>query len=135
MARSESTNTPSKRARILLVEDNAVNQKIALRQLQDLGYTVDAATNGLEALEALSRVAYDVVLMDCQMPEMDGYDATREIRRREGESRHTTIIAMTDNTIECNRELCLQSGMDDYINKPARQEDLAALLEHWTQSP
>ena len=135
MARSESTNTPSKSAHILLVEDNVVNQRVAIRQLQMLGYSVDAAANGLEALEALSRIAYDVVLMDCQMPEMDGYEATREIRRREGESRHTTIIAMTDNTIEANRELCFQSGMDDYINKPARQEDLAALLEHWTQPP
>ncbi len=110
-----------------------VNQKIAIRQLQELGYTVDAATNGLEALEALSQVAYDVVLMDCQMPEMDGYEATLEIRIREGESRHTTIIAMTDNAVEANRERCFQSGMDDYINKPARQEDLAAILEHWTQ--
>jgi CheY-like chemotaxis protein len=90
--------------------------------------------NGLEALEALSKIAYDVVLMDCQMPEMDGYEATREIRRREGQSRHTTIIAMTDNAIETSRERCFQSGMDDYINKPACQEDLAALLAYWTQA-
>lgn len=135
MAGSESTNTPSKPFRILVVEDNAVNQKIALRQLQMLGYSADVAANGLEALLALEKNSYDVVLMDCQMPEMDGYEATQEIRRREGESRHTTIIAMTDNAIECNRERCFQSGMDDYINKPARQEDLAALLAHWTQDP
>jgi CheY-like chemotaxis protein len=134
MARSESTNTPSNLFRVLVVEDNAVNQKIALRQLQMLGYDADVAANGLEALEALEKNSYDVVLMDCQMPEMDGYEATREIRRREGQSRHTPIIAMTDNVIECNRERCFQSGMDDYINKPARQEDLAALLAHWTQA-
>ena len=134
MAGSDSTNTLSKPARVLLVEDNAVNQRIVLRQLQMLGYTADAAANGFQALEALSKIAYDVVLMDCQMPEMDGYEATREIRRREGESRHTTIIAMTDNAIAGNRERCFQSGMDDYINKPARQEDLAAMLAHWTQS-
>jgi CheY-like chemotaxis protein/HPt (histidine-containing phosphotransfer) domain-containing protein len=134
MARSESTNTPSNHFRILVVEDNPVNQKIALRQLRMLGYDADVAANGLEALEALEGNSYDAVLMDCQMPEMDGYEATRAIRLREGESRHTPVIAMTDNAVECNRERCYQSGMDDYINKPARQEDLAALLAHWTQS-
>jgi two-component system, sensor histidine kinase and response regulator len=129
MARSESAN--AKVFRILLVEDNLVNQKVILRQLQLLGYSADRAMNGLEALEAVSKSDYDVVLMDCQMPEMDGYEATREIRRRESDCKRTTIIAMTDNTAESSRELCIQSGMDDYINKPARQEDLKSMLERW----
>jgi CheY-like chemotaxis protein/HPt (histidine-containing phosphotransfer) domain-containing protein len=131
MARSESASAKSKVFRILLVEDNLVNQKVILRQLQLLGYSADRAANGLEALESLSKAEYDIVLMDCQMPEMDGYEATREIRRREADLRRTTIIAMTDNPAESNRELCIQSGMDDYIHKPARQEDLKSMLERW----
>jgi CheY-like chemotaxis protein/nitrogen-specific signal transduction histidine kinase len=114
--------------RILLTEDHATNQKLALMLLQRLGYRADLAANGLEAIEALKRQAYDVVLMDVQMPEMDGLEATRHIRRQWPGEKGPYIVAMTANAMEGDRETCLAAGMDDYVSKPIRVEALVGAL-------
>jgi PAS domain S-box-containing protein len=114
--------------RILLAEDNAVNQKVALRLLAQLGYNADVASNGLEALGALEREAYDVVLMDVQMPELDGLDASRRIHERWPAEVRPRIIAMTANAMPEDRAACLAAGMDDYLAKPIRQDELAVAL-------
>jgi len=114
--------------RILLAEDNVVNQKLAMRILQQMGYRADLASNGLEAIESVARQEYDVVLMDVQMPEMDGLDATREICARWGPHERPRIIAMTANAMQGDREMCMAAGMDDYLTKPIRVERLVEAL-------
>jgi signal transduction histidine kinase/CheY-like chemotaxis protein/HPt (histidine-containing phosphotransfer) domain-containing protein len=114
--------------RILLAEDNATNQKLALRLLERMGYQADVAANGVEVLQALERQLYDVVLMDIQMPEMDGLEATRKLRRELPEPRQPRVIAMTANAMQGDREMSLAAGMDDYVSKPIRIEELVEAL-------
>ena len=113
--------------RILLAEDNAVNQKLALRILEQMGYRADVASNGIEAIESIERQVYDVILMDVQMPDMDGLDATRTIRKLTKVTQ-PHIIAMTANAMEGDREMCLAAGMNDYISKPIRIPELVEAL-------
>ncbi|MBI4903500.1 MAG: response regulator [Acidobacteria bacterium] len=129
-------NPGEERRRILVVEDNPVNQKVVCRMLQKAGYLVVLAGDGRQALVEVDRAGpFDVILMDCQMPVMDGYDATAEIRRREGTTRRTPIIATTANAMEGDRELCLRAGMDDYVAKPIDRARLLAIVERYAPEP
>ncbi len=116
--------------RILLVEDNLVNSKVISRLLVQNGYRPDVVHNGVDAVAACARTAYDLIFMDCQMPEMDGFEATREIRRRQGAAAHTPIIALTANSSPQDRERCLAAGMDDYVSKPIDRARLVEMLGH-----
>ncbi len=120
---------------ILLVEDNTMNQLVASKVLAKLGYEVEIANHGGEAVSAIQARTFDAILMDCQMPQMDGYEATGEIRRIEGTARRTPIIAMTAAAMDGDREPCIAAGMDDYITKPVRPEAVAAALERWVVRP
>jgi signal transduction histidine kinase/CheY-like chemotaxis protein len=122
---------PTSHVRILVAEDNPVNQQLARAMLLRLGYQTDVAGNGQEAVESVMTVTYDLVLMDCQMPVMDGFEATKMIREREGTSRHTHIVAVTANAMEGDRERCIAAGMDDYLAKPFRAGDLRRVLGRW----
>ncbi len=123
---------PALHGRVLLAEDNAVNRKVATGMLRRLGLEVETARDGREALEALEARSFDVVLMDCQMPEMDGLEATRRLRERQSDGRsRTPVVAMTANAMEGDRERCIAAGMDDYLSKPVKLEPLARCLERW----
>jgi len=126
------------RSLVLVVEDNPVNQKVAANMIEKLGYRVNVAANGREAVESLARISYDLVFMDCQMPEMDGFEATRVIRNQEasllqavGKPPHLPIIAMTANAMKEDRDHCLAIGMDDFLSKPVTSKSLAAVLNRW----
>jgi PAS domain S-box-containing protein len=119
------------RTRILLAEDNTVNQRVALAMLKRIGYQAEAVQNGREVLEALERAPFDLVLMDCQMPEMDGYEATRAIRSLDAPYRNIPVVALTANAMEGDRELCLSAGMNAYIAKPVTAGAIADVLERW----
>ena len=126
---------PPSSARILVAEDNEVNQKVAVRILERLGYQVEVADDGREAVEACARAPYDALLMDCQMPVLDGFAATAKIREYEGAERHTPIIAMTASAMAGDRESCLAAGMDDYVSKPISPEGIDEVLRRWLRKP
>jgi CheY-like chemotaxis protein len=117
--------------RVLVAEDNVVNQKVAVRMLERLGLRADVAADGRETVRMFELLPYDLVFMDCQMPEMDGYEATQEIRRREGPGRRVAIIAMTADAMAGCREQCLEAGMDDFIAKPVAMAALFEALLRW----
>jgi CheY-like chemotaxis protein len=129
---AENQQGSERKIRILVAEDNPVNQKVVVKQLMSLGYQAEVVNNGQEAVDRLKEHEYDVVLMDCQMPIMDGYRATQEIRSFEGERKRTTIIAITANAMPEDRQRCMDAGMDDYMSKPASREDLRKKVEQWT---
>jgi signal transduction histidine kinase/CheY-like chemotaxis protein len=141
IAFSPEPSQQAENVRILLAEDNSVNRKVALAQLGKMGYRADAAANGLEVLEALKLLPYDLIFMDCQMPEMDGYEATQAIRQQEQNLAHSSswsppiyIVAVTAHAMQGDREKCLAVGMDDYLSKPVRLQDLQAALERRKRS-
>jgi two-component system, sensor histidine kinase and response regulator len=140
MARQRKTSPSLPRpvrpgVRILVTEDNSVNQRLAVLQLESLGFHADVAADGAEALEAMARIHYHLVLMDCQMPVMNGFEATRELRRRDRGERRVPVIAMTANALGSDRQQCLDAGMDDYISKPVDLDRLGQIVDCWLPGP
>jgi CheY-like chemotaxis protein len=127
--RDTRVDRPRFQGRVLVVEDNPTNQKVIVLRLEKLGLNVELARNGAEAVQAAWKASFDVILMDCQMPVMDGFEATARIRKMEG--RRVPIIALTANAMDGERERCLEAGMDDYLSKPVRTEELTKKLQHW----
>ncbi len=130
-----SKTAPLNSAQLLLVEDNAINQEVTLGTLEALGLQADIANNGLEALHMLEKAPYEIVLMDCQMPEMDGFAATQAIRAKETNDQHQRIIALTANAMAGDRQRCIDSGMDDYLSKPFTQSQLGEMINRWLINP
>ena len=129
-----AAGAPRRRLRVLVAEDNAVNQRVVIRMLETAGCRVDAVANGREAVDAMARLPYDLVFMDCQMPEMDGYEASRAIRAAEragASGRRVPIVALTANALQGDREQCLAAGMDDYLAKPITKDAFGASLRRW----
>ncbi len=124
-------NKANKNVKILLVEDTPVNRKVFLSQLKQIGLTADYVENGQAALDRLAEESYDLIFMDCQMPILDGYEATRLLREREGENAHTVVVALTASAMAGDREKCLAAGMDDYLTKPVRTAEIAQVLAKW----
>jgi CheY-like chemotaxis protein len=135
VSQSSNRKTPAAlRSRILLADDNIVNQRVAARLLEKSGHSVVIVGNGKEAIAALHREAFDMVLMDVQMPEMDGFEATKAIRGDEaGQNKHIPIIAMTAHAMTGDKDRCLAAGMDGYVSKPIRAADLLKLIEQTSQ--
>jgi CheY-like chemotaxis protein len=141
-AKLDNTLAASQPLKVLLCDDNALNQKVALRLLQQMGYQADVATTGFEALAALDRQPYDLVFMDVMMPEMTGIEATREIRKRQANPREhpgyqgrIAIVAMTASAMHGDKDACLEAGMDDYLSKPVRLDDFRAMVAKWGSTP
>jgi len=126
---------PVRRVSILVAEDNVVNQRVASKFIEKLGCRVDVVANGLEAVEAAERLRYDLILMDVQMPEMDGFAATLEIRQRQGSGSRVPIVALTANALSGDRERCLAAGMDDYLAKPITAADITNICRRWLPAP
>jgi hypothetical protein len=131
------SSAPTSKLRILLAEDVLINQKVALKQLKHLGYKADVAANGQEVLQLLAKVPYDLILMDCQMPILDGWETTRKIHHWQSNlfasGRRPIVVAMTANAMKEDQQSCLDAGMDDYLSKPVSKEKLAMVLEHWSR--
>ena len=131
VAAIKKSGRPERLRRVLVAEDNQVNQRVALRMLEKLGCRADVVANGKEAVEAVARLPYDLILMDCQMPVMDGFEATATIRKLNGRAAETLVVALTASALQGDRERCMKAGMNDYLPKPVTQESLERLLAKW----